>query len=133
MKATLKAFGKSAKRLKKRIFELDPENPEFVFGRSREAQCMILDVNVSRQHAILKFTNQCWNVVDNKVELIWFYFTLFTDSIFLCLSECEWSLHQPKENSTRNTLCASTSRSIVFGSGNDIRMANRIQASKRCY
>ena len=73
MKATLKAFGKSAKRLKKRIFELDPANPEFVFGRSREAQCMILDVNVSRQHAILKFTNQ-WNVVDNKVKLIWFYF-----------------------------------------------------------
>ena len=67
MKATLKALGKSAKKLKKRTFELDPDMPDFIFGRSREAQCMILDVNVSRQHAILKFTDQ-WNVVDNKVR-----------------------------------------------------------------
>lgn len=70
MKAKLIAYGKKAKTLKKRFFELDPEVPEFVFGRSRDAQCMVLDVNVSRKHAFIKFSKECkeWNITDNKVR-----------------------------------------------------------------
>ena len=66
MKAKLVAYGIKSKKLKKRFFELDPEAPEFVLGRSRDAECMILDVAVSRKHAIIKFSEE-WKITDNKV------------------------------------------------------------------
>ena len=71
MKAKLVAYGIKSKKLKQRLFELDPEVPEFVFGRSRDATCMILDVAVSRKHAIFKFSEE-WNVTDNQVYFEYF-------------------------------------------------------------
>ena len=66
--AKLISVGKAAKRLKERILSLNSDQKEFVLGRNREAQCMILDVNVSRRHAALKFDNskQIWTIIDNK-------------------------------------------------------------------
>ena len=66
-KATLSSLGKSSNKLKQRFLSLDVS--EFVLGRSREANCMILDVNVSRRHASFKFDSNgsFWTVTDNKV------------------------------------------------------------------
>ena len=67
-KATLTSIGKLSKRLKHPLLELDSSVKEFVLGRNREAQCMILDVAVSRRHASLKYlTGQGWTITDNKV------------------------------------------------------------------
>jgi len=49
------------------MLELDSNEKEFVLGRNREAQCMILDVNVSRRHASLKYVSgQGLEITDNK-------------------------------------------------------------------
>ena len=67
-KAAVISIGKMSKRLKHQLLEFDSNEKEFVLGRNREAQCMILDVNVSRRHASLKhLSGQGWSITDNKV------------------------------------------------------------------
>ena len=67
-KAAVISIGKMSKRLKHPLLEFDSNEKEFVLGRNREAQCMILDVNVSRRHASLKhLSGQGWSITDNKV------------------------------------------------------------------
>lgn len=61
------SIGKLAKRLKNRTLSLNRNDKEFVLGRNRDAQCMILDVNVSRRHASFKYVGEYWTVTDNKV------------------------------------------------------------------
>ena len=71
MKAKLISLGSKSKRMiKDRILNIDSDlDKEYVLGRNREAQCMILDVNVSRRHASVKFdTSRGWTVTDNKVR-----------------------------------------------------------------
>ena len=66
-KAAVISIGKMSKRLKHPLLEFDSSEKEFVLGRNREAQCMILDVNVSRRHASLKhLSGQGWSITDNK-------------------------------------------------------------------
>ena len=65
-KAAIVGIGKLSRKYK--LHELDSNEKEFVLGRNREAQCMILDVNVSRRHASLKYlSGQGWEITDNKV------------------------------------------------------------------
>ena len=66
-KAAVISIGKMSKRLKHPLLEFDSNEKEFVLGRNREAQCMFLDVNVSRRHASLKhLSGQGWSITDNK-------------------------------------------------------------------
>ena len=71
MKAKLINLGSKSKRIvKDRILNIDSDvDKEYVLGRNRDAQCMILDVNVSRRHASVKFdSSRGWTVTDNKVR-----------------------------------------------------------------
>ena len=71
MKAKLINLGsKSKKLIKDHILNIDSNlDKEFVLGRNRNAQCMILDVNVSRKHASVKFdSSRGWTIMDNKVR-----------------------------------------------------------------
>ena len=71
MKAKLISLGSKSKRMiKDRILNIDSDlDKEYVLGRNRDAQCMILDVNVSRRHASVKFdSSRGWTVTDNKVR-----------------------------------------------------------------
>ena len=71
MKAKLINLGSKSKRMvKDRILNIDSDvDKEYVLGRNRDAQCMILDVNVSRRHASFKFdSSRGWTVTDNKVR-----------------------------------------------------------------
>ena len=71
-KAAVISIGKMSKRLKHQLLEFDSNEKEFVLGRNREAQCMILDVNVSRRHASLKhLSGQGWSITDNKVKFVY--------------------------------------------------------------
>ena len=66
--AAIICIGKMSKRLGHLLFELNSNEKEFVLGRNQGAQCMILDVNVSRRHASLKhLSGQGWSITDNKV------------------------------------------------------------------
>ena len=58
--------------MKLRTLQLLPDQKEFVLGRNRDAQCMILDVNVSRRHASLKYSSsdRSWTITDNKVNIL---------------------------------------------------------------
>ena len=73
-KAAIVSIGKLSKnksKVRNSVLELDSNEKEFVLGRNREAQCMILDVNVSRRHASLKYlSGQGWTITDNKVCLM---------------------------------------------------------------
>ena len=66
-KSMLTSIGKESNNLCCRHITLDPSQ-KFVFGRSRHAQCMILNPKIARIHAILKFNghNRTWNITDNK-------------------------------------------------------------------
>ena len=65
--AAIICIGKMSKRLGHLLFELNSNEKEFVLGRNQGAQCMILDVNVSRGHASLKhLSGQGWSITDNK-------------------------------------------------------------------
>ena len=70
MKATLTFIGKLSNKVNQRLYEVSSDGGEFVIGRLREAQCMILDPNVSRRHASVKFDGKSgnWTVTDNKVR-----------------------------------------------------------------
>ena len=78
MKATLTFVGKLSNKVNQRLYEVSSDGGEFVIGRLREAQCMILDPNVSRRHASVKFDGKSgnWTVTDNKVR------KLFVKSLF---------------------------------------------------
>ena len=65
--AAIICIGKMSKRLGHLLLELNSNEKEFVLGRNQGAQCMILDVNVSRRHASLKHVSgQGWSITDNK-------------------------------------------------------------------
>jgi pSer/pThr/pTyr-binding forkhead associated (FHA) protein len=73
MEANIVSLGKLSKRLKERTYTINSTEKEFVLGRNREAQCVILDVNVSRRHASIKYSSiSGWLITDNKVYS-WLY------------------------------------------------------------
>jgi pSer/pThr/pTyr-binding forkhead associated (FHA) protein len=43
--------------------------PQFVIGRDAEADAILLDINISRKHATLRFDreNNRWTITDHKV------------------------------------------------------------------
>ena len=45
---------------------------QFDIGRCKEADCCIIDTNISRKHAKLKFDHgtKKWTIIDNKVRII---------------------------------------------------------------
>ena len=104
MKATLTFIGKLSNKVNQRLYEVSSDGGEFVIGRLREAQCMILDPNVSRRHASVKFDGKSgnWTVTDNKVWiLICWKVSLVIKRIF---SEPQWNLCQWQKNPTKWTV-----------------------------
>ena len=55
---------------------------QFSIGRSEGADCCILDINISRKHAYLKFDkeNNTWNITDNKVWIKILLYLVYTNA-----------------------------------------------------
>ena len=59
---------------------------EYNLGRNHNAQCMILDVNVSRRHATIKFdSSRGWTIMDKKVKMCQFFWVCLTCIILFFL------------------------------------------------
>ena len=88
MKAKLINLGsKSKKMFKHHMLHIDSNiEKEYNLGRSRNAQCMILDENVSRRHATIKFdSTQGWTILDKKVKMCQFFWVCLTCIILFFL------------------------------------------------
>ena len=69
MEVNIVSLGAKSRRMHSRIPISFEKCPEFVIGRNRDAQLMILDVNVSRKHCSIKFAQDSgFTIWDNKVR-----------------------------------------------------------------
>ena len=119
--ASLVSTGKLSKKLKCRRFQLSSDQKEFTFGRCLEAQCIILDVNVSRKHAGIKFIQNQWRITDNKVQfciLICFIKMIYSFMFILFQSKNGVYINQ-KQIQSENPHALSFGDRISLGPEND--------------